>query len=89
MIEDVILNLVILVFDGIYIYIQKSLNFVFVCRLYSMYKYRFFVKFMMVVIMIGYIVLVFGFYLVDSKNNDVSILRYMIYYNVEEFRNWF
>lgn len=35
--------------------------------------------------MIGYIVLVFG-YVVDSKNNDVSILKYMIYYNVDEIQ---
>lgn len=36
--------------------------------------------------MIGFIVLVFGFYLVDRKNNDVNILKYMIYYNVDEIQ---
>lgn len=31
---------------------------------------------MVIVLIIGYIVLVFGFYFVDYKNNDVSILKY-------------
>lgn len=43
---------------------------------------------MIVVTATGYIVSVLGPYLADSKNNDASILRHMIYHNAEELRNW-
>lgn len=42
----------------------------------------------MVVIIIGYIVFIFGFYLLDLINNDVSIFKYMIYCNIKELRIW-
>lgn len=85
---NVVENLVILVFDGMYIYLQKSGNFIFLRRLYSIYKYRLLVKFMIVVIILGYIVFVLGLYLVDFKNLDVKILMYMIEINVEEIKDW-
>lgn len=43
---------------------------------------------MMVVTPTGYIVSVLGPYLADSKNNDASILKPMIYHNAEELRSW-
>lgn len=88
MTEDVTSNPAILVLDGTYIYIQKSSNFAFARRSYSMHKHRPLVKPMMVVTTTGYIVSVLGPYLADSKNNDASILRHMIYHNAEELRNW-
>lgn len=42
----------------------------------------------MVVIIIGYIVFIFGFYLLYLINNDVSIFKYMIYCNDKELRIW-
>lgn len=43
---------------------------------------------MMIVLMIGYIVSVFGLYLVDLKNNDFFILNYFIFLNIEEIQRW-
>lgn len=43
---------------------------------------------MMIVLMIGYIVSVFGLYLVDLKNNDFFILNYFIFLNIEEIQSW-
>lgn len=80
--------LVLFVLDGMYIYIQKFINFSFFRCFFSLYKYRLFVKFMMVVIIFGYIVFVLGLYLFDFKNNDVGIFNYMIKKNVEEMRSW-
>lgn len=80
--------LVLFVLDGMYIYIQKFINFSFFRCFFSLYKYRLFVKFMMVVIIFGYIVFVQGLYLFDFKNNDVGIFNYMIKKNVEEMRSW-
>uniref|UniRef100_K1RAW0 DDE Tnp4 domain-containing protein n=1 Tax=Magallana gigas TaxID=29159 RepID=K1RAW0_MAGGI len=87
MTEDISSNPAILVLDGTYIYIQKSSNFAFARRSYCMHKHRPLVKPMMVVTTTGYIVSVLGPYLADSKNNDASILRHMIYHNAEELRN--
>lgn len=56
----------------------KSFNVFFVRRLDSLYKYRLLLKLIMVVIILGFIVFIFGFYLLDLKNNDVSIFKYMI-----------
>lgn len=85
---DVTSNPAILVLDGTYVYIQKSSNFAFARRSYSIHKHRPLVKPMMVVTTTGYIVSVLGPYLADSKNNDASILKHMIYHNAEELRNW-
>lgn len=46
------------------------------------------IKFMMIVLIFGYIIFVLGFYLVDFKNFDVKILSYMIQINVEDIRKW-
>ncbi|XP_062596761.1 uncharacterized protein LOC134258244 [Saccostrea cucullata] len=78
----------LLVLDGTYIYIQKSNNFTFFRRSYSLHKHRPLVKPMMVVTTSGYIVSVLGPYLADSKNNDAGILTHMIERNAEEMRNW-
>lgn len=78
----------LLVLDGTYIYIQKSGNFSFSRRSYSLHKHRPLIKPMMVVTTTGYIVSVLGPYLADSKNNDASILNHIIQRNVEEMTNW-
>ncbi|XP_062619706.1 uncharacterized protein LOC134281247 [Saccostrea cucullata] len=79
---------VLLVLDGTYIYIQKSCNFRFSRRSFSMHKHRPLVKPMMVVTTSGYVVSVLGPYLADSKNNDSGILNHMIRSNTEEMRDW-
>ena len=78
----------ILVLDGTYIYIQKSNNFLFQRRSYSLHKGRPLVKPMVVVTSSGYFVSVVGPYLADAKNNDVSILNHMLKTNVEEIKEW-
>ncbi|XP_061176014.1 uncharacterized protein LOC133184966 [Saccostrea echinata] len=78
----------ILVLDGTYVYIQKSSNFAFARRSYSMHKHRPLVKPMMVVTTTGYIISVLGPYLADSKNNDASILKHIILHNTEEMKSW-
>lgn len=78
----------LLVLDGTYIYIQKSTNFSFSRRSFSLHKHRPLVKPMMVVTTSGYIVSVQGPYLSDSKNNDAGILNHMIKKNAEEMRSW-
>ncbi|XP_056022083.1 uncharacterized protein LOC125673390 [Ostrea edulis] len=86
--DDITSNPAILVLDGTYVYIQKSSNFAFARRSYSMHKHRPLIKPMMVVTTSGYIVSVLGPYLADSKNNDANILKHMICHNAEELRNW-
>jgi len=53
-------------------YIQKSGNFQFQGRSYSMHKGRPLIKPMVVVSTTGYFITVVGPYLSDSKNNDAS-----------------
>lgn len=80
MTEDVTSNLAISVFEGTYVYIQKSSDFAFAPRSYSIHKHRPLAKPMMVVTTTGCIVSVLGPYLADSKNNDASILKHIIYH---------
>ncbi|XP_069109614.1 uncharacterized protein [Argopecten irradians] len=81
-------NPAILVVDGTYIYIQKSNNFKFQRRSYSMHKHRPLVKPMVIVTTTGYIVSILGPYLADSKNNDASILEHNISSNMEHMKDW-
>ena len=78
----------ILVLDGTYIYINKSNNFQFQRRSYSMHKGRPLVKPMVIVSTTGYYISVLGPYFADSKNNDASILNHIINNNVEEIKQW-
>ena len=78
----------ILVLDGTYIYIQKSNNFQFQRRSYSMHKERPLVKPMIITTTTGYFVTVVGPYLADSKNNDSSILNHILRTNIECIRSW-
>lgn len=74
----------ILVIDGTYIYIQKSDNFHFQRRTYSMHKGRPLVKPMVICTTSGYL----GPYYADSKNNDAAILNHAIAKNVDTIRQW-
>ncbi|XP_069107262.1 uncharacterized protein [Argopecten irradians] len=78
----------ILVIDGTYIYIQKSGQYLFQRRSYSMHKHKPLVKPMMFVTTSGYIVSVLGPYFADSKNNDAGILNHIIRRNFEEINDW-
>lgn len=79
---------VILVLDGTYIYIQKSNNFHFQRRSFSVVKGRPLVKLMIIVTTTGYFFSVDGPYLADSKNNDASILNHMMIRDADGIKNW-
>ncbi|CAC5404606.1 unnamed protein product [Mytilus coruscus] len=81
-------NPAILVVDGTYIYIQKSGNFQFQRRSFSMHKHRPLVKPMVFVTTSGYIVSVIGPYMGDGKNNDANILTHIIKRNIEKITDW-
>jgi len=68
-------DVAILVADGTYMYIEKSSNYSFQRRSFSMHKGRPLVKPMMIVSTTGYILDVFGPYFADGKNNDANILN--------------
>ncbi|XP_048741615.2 uncharacterized protein LOC125655389 [Ostrea edulis] len=78
----------ILVLDGTHIYIQKSGNYTFSRRSFSMHKRRPLLKPMMIVSTTEYIVSVLGPYLADPKNNDSSILNHSIHSNTDEIKTW-
>ena len=78
----------ILVLDGTYIYINKSNNFQFQRRSYSVHKGRPLVKPMIIVSTTGYYVSVLGPYFADAKNNDASILNHIMNNNIEEIKDW-
>ena len=79
------LNQVTAVLDGTYIFIQKSNNFAFQRRSYSVHKGRPLV----IVATDGYFLSVVGPYLADFRNNDASILNHMFKSNIQDIRNWF
>ena len=83
-----ITNPAILVVDGTYIYIQKSGNFQFQRRSFSMHKHRPLVKPMVFVTTSGYIVSVMGPYMGDGKNNDANIMTHIIKRNIEKITDW-
>ena len=77
----------IAVLDGTYIYIQKSNNFQFQRKSYSLHKGRPLVKPMVVTSTDGYFLTVLGPYL--ARNNDATILNHMLYTNVDDLKGWF
>lgn len=81
-------NQAILVLDGTYIYVQKSSQFSFQRRSYSMHKQRHLLKPMMIVTTTGYIVSAIGPYLADGKNSDAKILNHIIGTDTEEIKTW-
>lgn len=81
-------NQLILVLDGTYIYINKSNNFKFQRRSFSMHKGRPLVKPMVVVTTTGHFVTIVGPYLADGKNNDAAILNHMLRANIQNFREF-
>lgn len=78
----------ILVLDGTYIYVQKSTDFAFQRRSFSMQKHRHLVKPMMIVSTTGYIVAAIGPYLADGKNSDAKILNHILATYVQEIKLW-
>ncbi|KAK3085070.1 hypothetical protein FSP39_023793 [Pinctada imbricata] len=80
--------MMVLVLDGTYIYIQKSLHFQFQRRSYSLHKGRPLVKPMVIVTTSGYFVTVLGPYLSDGKNNDAKIIEHIMKCNTEDVKNW-
>lgn len=78
----------ILVLDGTYIYVQKSTDFAFQRRSFSMQKHRHLVKPMMIVSTTGYIMAAIGPYLADGKNSDAKILNHILATYVQEIKLW-
>ena len=78
----------ILVLDGTYIYIEKSGNFSFQRRSFSVHKGRHLVKPMVITTTSGYFISILGPYLADGKNNDASILNHILNQNVEDIKSW-
>ena len=74
--------------DGTYIYIQKSQNYRFQRRCFSMHKNRPLVKPMVVTTTDGYILSILGPYFSDGKNNDASILTHALQTNEDGIRTW-
>ncbi|XP_033213876.1 uncharacterized protein LOC117170935 [Belonocnema kinseyi] len=81
-------DVAILVADGTYIYMEKSSNYVFQRRNYSVHKGRPLVKPMMVVSTTGYILEIYGPYFADGKNNDASILNSLMRQETSPFLEW-
>ena len=78
----------ILVIDGTYIYIQKSNNFHFQRRTYSVHKGRPLVKPMVICSSSGYFISILGPYFADMKNNDAAILNHAMMRNADTIRQW-
>ncbi|XP_065923262.1 uncharacterized protein [Magallana gigas] len=76
----------LLVLDGTYIYIQKSSNFTFQRKSYSLHKGRPLVKPMVIVSTSGYYISVIGPYL--ARNNDAAILQHIMKSNREDVLKW-
>lgn len=76
----------LLVLDGTYIYIQKSSNFTFQRKSYSLHKGRPLVKPMVIVSTSGYYISVIGPYL--ARNNDSAILQHIMKSNREDVLKW-
>ncbi|XP_062603051.1 uncharacterized protein LOC134264781 [Saccostrea cucullata] len=78
----------ILVIDGTYLYIQKSNQFSFQRRSYSLHKHRPLIEAMVFVTTTGYFVRVMGPYLADNSNNDAKIMQHIFATDSEEIRQW-
>lgn len=81
-------DVAILVADGTYMYIEKSCNYSFQRRTFSVHKGRPLVKPMMLVSTTGYILEVFGPYLADGKNNDANILNSLLNQRRSALLDW-
>lgn len=82
-------DVAIAVADGTYIYIEKSSNYAFQRRSYSIHKGQPLLKPMMLVATDGYILTVLGPYLADGKNSDAKITEHMLKSNAENINEWF
>lgn len=81
-------DIVIVVADGTYIYIQKSSNYQFQRRSFSMHKGRPLVKPMMIVTTTGYILEVLGPFYADGQNNDAAIITAHMNAAAENLKSW-
>ena len=70
-------DVVILVLDGTYVYVQKSGNNRLQRKLYCIYKGRPLLKMMMIVTIKGYIIPALGPYYSDSKNDHSMMTKHI------------
>lgn len=69
-------NKAIIIFDGTYIYVEKSSNFLFQRRSYSLHKYKNLIKPFMIVCADGYILDVTGPY--SARTTDAQIMKMIL-----------
>lgn len=81
-------DIVILVLDGTYIYIEKSAAYSFQRKTFSVHKGRPLVKPMMIVTTSGYIVDIIGPYFANGKNNDSGITTHVFNKNISNIQAW-
>lgn len=81
-------NEIIVVWDGTYIYIQKSSDYSFAKKTFSIHKNRPLIKMMVIVSTTGYIIEALGPYLANGANNDASITEHIMKDN-EVINNFF
>ena len=77
----------IVICDGTYIYLQKSSNYLFQKKTYSLHKYRNLVKPFLIVAPDGYIIDVFGPY--PATESDADIMKALFQNENSELNNFF
>ncbi|CAF2529584.1 unnamed protein product [Rotaria sp. Silwood2] len=81
-------QVVVVVMNGTYLYLQKSADNELQRRTYSMHKYRHLVKPMVITITNGYILNVFGPFFGDDKINDANIIKHCLLNNEQDILKW-
>ncbi|CAF1543483.1 unnamed protein product [Adineta ricciae] len=79
---------IVVVIDGTYLYVQKSMNNELQRRTYSLHKHRHLVKPMVITTTDGYILSVFGPYFSDHYNNDANIIEHCFRNNPQDMLDW-
>lgn len=79
----------IVIVDGTYAYIEKSMNFRTLRQSYSTHKGRHLVKPVLMVAPDGYIIDIHGPYFADARNNDASILMNEFQNDLNAINEWF
>ncbi|CAF1497265.1 unnamed protein product [Rotaria magnacalcarata] len=79
---------VVVVMDGTYLFIQKSMYNELQRRTYSTHKHRHLIKPMIVTTTNGYILSVLGPFFGDYRNNDAKIIQHCLLNNEQDILKW-
>lgn len=74
-------DVMFLIADGTYIYVQKPTDFAEQMKTFSMHKHRNLQKCIMIILPSGYILEAAGMYGADGDNNDAKIMEHLIKYS--------